>query len=162
MPAIAIMANANDHYVVWDGVTEVPYIEPDGHDCMVTHDLELISVRDIRNEVISQGKEPILLFACEPGGKCLEAEFDGRPNGVFTYFCVRYFIPQTTLRKLVIDINNSVWGAGFYQKAEVVCRSNLLDCTLESLPEAANCATVLLQFDMCRASSSGEDEVNNG
>jgi hypothetical protein len=142
------MSDALQQYVVWDGLTEKPYIESNVHDCMVTHDLQTISVQSLRNEFISKGLEPIVMFGCESGGTCvIDSDL---PNSVFTYFYLQHFDLETTLRNLISAINKDVWKNGYEQKAEVIGRAYLLDVPIRELEGRPECTVMLMQFDMCR------------
>jgi hypothetical protein len=140
--------NDDAQYVVWDGVEERPYVETDVHDCMVTHDSELISVQKVRRQMINEGKEPVIVFACESGETCMEQA--GKENSVFTYFLIKHFSWSSTLRNLVNKMNNDVWKHNYRQKAEVLCRADLLDTPLGIVPHRHNCTPILMTFDMCR------------
>jgi hypothetical protein len=136
-------------YSVWDGFTEWPYVH-NGHDYMITNDGKRLSAQVVRRWILRDDKEPIVLFACERGSSCVEAMIDGEVRGVLSYFFLRHFSMDTSFRTLVSEINNSVWSAGYAQKAEVICRADLLDAPFDKLPEVAGRPVVFMELDMCR------------
>jgi hypothetical protein len=140
------MSNAAKDYIVWNGAAESLYVENDIHDCIVTDDLQTISVQAWRKELIDDGLEPIVLFACKAAGSSISTGH----GGAFTLSYTKQFTPQKTLRALVAEINDDVAHAGCEQRAEVICRADLLDVPIDDLPKFAGCATALMTFDMCR------------
>jgi len=148
------MTNKTTRYVVWDGITEKPYVETDVDDCMVTHDMQLISVQKLRQEWIDKGLEPVIIFGCESGKTCL---IDSRlPNSVFTHFMLKHFDWSTTLRKLISAVNQDALSEGYEQKAEVVCRSDLLDIPMDKVEGNPDLTPVMLILDMCRSRPDDE------
>ena len=143
----------NEHelpYVIWDGEQETTYVENEWHDCMVTYDMEFVSVQSIRKMFIAKGFVPTLVFACKSGQAAMEGIIDGRGSGVFTYcwnnVCEQN--PTITLRQAVSLTNRLIEDKGFSRRCETVCRVDRLDRELwGKFPDSVNC---LMIFDMCR------------
>lgn len=115
---------------------------------MVTHDMKLISIQEWRQKAIDKGLEPVVIFGCESGKTCA---IDSRlPNSVFTHFYLKHFDWSTTLRKLIGTVNQDVWSEGYEQKAEVVCRPELLELQMKELEGNPERTVLLMLLDMCR------------
>lgn len=142
-------------YIVWDGTTEVDYLdEGSGHDCVISSDGELLSVQKRRREILENNNVPTVVFACKRGETVMEQPIGGKVRGVFSH-CWRALLehdPNVTFRDAVRLVNECMKQNGVKQTCEVVCREDVLDMGVmcSSLDDAAH---VLMFLDMCRTES---------
>jgi hypothetical protein len=143
----------NDHelpYIIWDGEKETAYLENEWHDCLITYDMDFVSIQSIRKMCIAKGIVPTLVLACKSGQAAMQGIIDGRGSGVFTHYWTKVWRqnPKITLRQAVSLTNRLIEDKGFTQCCETICRVDLLDRNLWiKLPNACHC---LMIFDMCR------------
>lgn len=122
------MARISKRYIVWNGSVQRPLVENDLSYCVVTNDLGTISLRELKR-MTRDGTETVYLFGCKPRGSCIST---GR-GGVFSLAFANQFALWKTLRDLVSDINEDAVASGYEQRAEVICRADLLDVPIENL-----------------------------
>lgn len=117
-------------YVVWNGSVERQHVEADLNYAMVTSDFETVSIRELKSLLTRDDfpVEHILVFGCEPGGTCYST---GR-GGAFTLAYLKHFAFSKTLRKLITQVNGELEMGGYNQRAEVVCREDLLDVPIKN------------------------------
>lgn len=154
-PTFAEDMKIRDKYVVWDGITEEPYIDdPVWHDCMISVDMELISVQKLRRKMLKSDIVPTVVFACGSGHGSFEKQINGETRGVFSYYWNDLLRrdPDVTFREAIRLVNISIRAEEPEQRAEVVCRIDILDMPVMevSLPDKAH---ILMIFDMCRTKS---------
>jgi hypothetical protein len=146
-----------DKYVVWDGITEEPYIEnPTLHDCMITVDMELISVQKRRREMLRTNIVPTVVFACKGGQSAFEKKINDKGRGVFSYYWNDLLRrdPNVTFREAIRQVNVSMQNEGLEQRAEVVCRIDVLDMPVDDqalLPDKK--AHLIMLLDICRTNA---------
>ncbi len=147
------MGNRRRKYIIWDGYTQQDYFEDSTiHDCMVFQNSELVSVQKLRNDVLSQGCLPTIIFACQRGCSSNEIEINGKWHGVFTYHYTEVLgMPNLTFRDGIRRINELIKARGIYQICEIICREDVLDMemNLDSIKGEKHC---IMTFDMCRSS----------
>jgi hypothetical protein len=144
-----------DKYVVWDGNSEKPYTEDTiGHLCIIQIEGELCPISKILATFQKDYKKPlvpIIVFSCKNGLTATEKEFDGKPRGVFSYFCNALLRrdPKVTFRDAISSVNFDMQQEGLEQRAEVICRIDILDMPMMnvSLP---NEVPLTIVMDMCR------------
>jgi len=95
-------------YVTWDGRSEDLYIENKYvHDCIVSSNGDLVSIRKIRHDSIIKGHNPAIIFACKSGMPAHEVEINGICHGVFSYCwleILRHY-PDISCRSAIAKIN---------------------------------------------------------
>ena len=95
---------------------------------------------------------PTIVFSCKNGQKAAEKGFNGIPRGVFSYFCNDLLErdPKVTFRDAISLINIAMQQEGLEQRAEVFCRTDILDMPMMEAP-----LTIFL--DMCRTEQTLAD-----
>jgi hypothetical protein len=144
-----------DKYVVWDGINEEPFTDDTTwHDCMISVDMELISVQKLRREMFTANVVPTMVFACKRNQASIVKRFDGEFKSVFSHFWLDIVnrIPMVTFRDAICLVNIAMQQEEVEQRAEVVCRIDILDMPVmeASLPDKAHMIHIL---DMCRTES---------
>jgi hypothetical protein len=142
-----------DKYVIWDGINEEPFSKDKiGYLCIIDSNGEIVSISGIlpicpKNHPIL----PIAVFSCKNGQASAEKKFGDKGNGVFTHYCnaVLRSNPDATFRDVISLVNIDMHQEGLEQRAEVVCRIDILDMPMldVSLP---NEMPFTMTLDMCR------------
>lgn len=147
-------------YIIWDGNVIEPYHKTKYHDCMVLQD-GLVSVQNLRRDIIKSGVEPIVIFSCKPGMPSFEVNFpDSGWGGLFTQSLLKMINPCISLRDLITKTNTEMKKSGLNQICEVTCRLDMLDITY--LTGTHNGKKIIyLQYDMCRTPSNLGLEIKN-
>jgi hypothetical protein len=144
-------ASAAKRYVVWDGRTDVAYVEdPIWHDCFVPVDMRPVSVQKLRRLMLRKNVVPTVVYACKAGETAEEWDFDGAPGGVFTHCWLKVldWDSAVTLRDAVRVTDEAMRDLGATQTCEVVCREDVLDLAVfTELPSEVHLTMV---FEMCR------------
>ena len=136
-------------YVFWNGRTESPLDEGNWHDCILMHDLELLSLNSIWEAAKRGGYDPVILFSCGKGQRASEILVGEEHHGAFSYVAIRLLEanPEKTLRTLIVEVNEILHSHGLTQRAEVLCRKGLLN-----KPFGTSDFTVV--SDACRSEST--------
>jgi hypothetical protein len=150
-----------DEYVVWDGINEEPFTDDTTwHDCIITVDMELISVQKLRREMFMPNVVPTMVFACKREQTAIVKRIDGKMKSVFShFFCdILNRIPMVTFRDAICLVNIAMQQEEVEQRAEVVCRIDILNMPVmeASLPDKAH---MIMIMDMCRTKSDKGNRV---
>lgn len=146
----------SDIYVIWNGAEEVLYKEPNYHDCMISYDGELISVQNIRKNLLRKGILPTIIFACQAGKPAysMSGELVENSGGVFTLSWLKVLEqnPNPTYRDLIVKVNTGITkeiaNDGLTQISEIICRKDVLDRRwMSGMPKEKHFVMIL---DMCR------------
>jgi hypothetical protein len=153
-----------DKYVVWDGINEEPYTEETEdilrHQCLVTIEGESLSVSEMlavvrKNSVVV----PAIVFACKNGQAAVERRINGEWRD-FSYYWLALLKqdPTLTFRDAISRVNIVMYQEGLEQRAEVICRVDVLDMPVEdvSLPDEIHLPMLM---DMCRTKSEKGDWI---
>lgn len=151
-----------DKYVVWDGNSEEPYTEDTiGDLCFITTVGELLSVSEMLATTQKNSRKPLvptIVLSCKNGQTSKEKNFDGKPRGVFSYFFFNLLKldSNVTFRDAIGRVNFDIYQEGLEQRAEVICRSDILDMPVldVSLPGEEPLTLIL---DICRTEQSLAD-----
>lgn len=152
-----------DKYVIWDGTNEEPYTEDTEdvlrHQCMITSGGELVWISEILAIVHKNPLAvPIIVFACKSGQASIEKKFNGVQRGAFSYFWWPLLRRDSnvTFRDAISLVNFEMYQEGLEQRAEVICRIDILDrpVTNVSLP---NEVPYVMIVDACRTESTLAD-----
>ena len=154
-----------DKYVVWDGINEEPYTEETEdifrHQCAIMINGETISVSEMlaiarKNPLVV----PTIVFACKDGQAAVERRINGEWRGAFSYYWLALLKqdPTLTFRDAISRVNIVMYQEGLEQRAEVICRVDVLDMPVEdvSLPDEID---VSIFWDMCRTKSERCDWI---
>ena len=150
-------------YVVWNG-SELRDYEPSGasHDYSIPADAahltmaelrkRIPSVQQTREALIAKGLSPVVIFACQSGGKAGEIEVDGKTHGLFSYVFYRLTeqSPPYSLKELIVRTNEAMLSK--CQIAEVVCTEEALEKTWKDLK-------CVLVHDACRVLKRPDEQV---
>lgn len=116
--------------------------------------MELISVQKLRQEMVSKGLVPTVIFSCKRGQASAERQIDGKGQGIFTQYLNAALEkdPIITFREAIRQVNITIQGEGFEQQGEVICRIDVLDMPINDV-NLCDKIHVLVIFDMCRTMS---------
>lgn len=148
-------------YIIWDGRSIRQYQPTNWHDCMVLHDMQLISLQRIRYHLIGNGVEPVIIFPCQIGESSIEITIPSTKgknkfHGLASYCRMKVLTKYITLRDFIVQTNLLSAKMGFDQVGEVICRKELLDDKLVD-PEYNLKPVCVYLIDMCRVYGNIED-----
>ena len=144
-------------YVVWDGKSVRQYVPTKWHDCMVLHDMHLISLQRVRYNLIINGIEPVIIFPCQIGEPSIEIKNpeENHTNGLATYCRIKSLTKNINIRDFITQTNLLSEKMGFDQVGEVICREKLLDYkVVDTKYKKPVCVHMV---DMCRVFGNRED-----
>jgi hypothetical protein len=115
-------------YIVFNASQERPLKETSWHDCMLSIDMEWISLTSLWRCARDLGYDPVLLLACAAGKTAKELCIEGEGYGAFSHFAqgILRDAPKSTHRELVMRVNHCFRSIGLDQQCEVICRRGLL------------------------------------
>jgi hypothetical protein len=153
------------HYIIWDGLNIEPYERTQWHDCMVMYDMELVSIQRLRDILLLNGIEPVIIFSCSIGESSHEIPIKSKNGehkiyGLASYCQLQLTSKVITIRDYITKTNLLISDHGYKQKCEVVCNTKLLDDRLYE-PKCHIKPIWIQLVDMCRVYGNKEDFIIN-
>ena len=117
-----------DDYVFCDGSTSTPHIPSKWHDCIMTYDMQFVSLNAVWDAARAAGYTPVIMFACKPNETAHEITWRGKTHGAFSAACFEVMEdnPQMPLGDAFRRINKRFREMEITQTAEVLCTGSQL------------------------------------